>query len=171
LREIPPEGLHRDYDLAGPFAHAALEGTEVEPAASAIGASVDLYRTGHEVVARGSLSGTLAAVCSRCAGVAEVPLDESFEVLFLPRGAEPRAADGDEAVDQPDVAHYDDDRIELGETLREEILLAIPIAPLCAEACKGLCGRCGKDLNEGPCGCPEEPRDDRWAALRNVKLD
>jgi uncharacterized metal-binding protein YceD (DUF177 family) len=38
------------------------------------------------------------------------------------------------------------------------------------EGCKGLCAQCGKDLNEGPCDCPPPTRDDRWQALKNVKL-
>ena len=70
-----------------------------------------------------------------------------------------------------DVATYVDEQIDLEEALRAELLLALPIAPLCRDDCKGLCARCGKDLNEGPCACPPEPKDDRWAALRSVKLD
>jgi uncharacterized protein len=168
LREIPPEGLHRDYDLPGPFVADALEGTEVDASASTIRAALDLFRTGHEVLVRGSLDGELTAVCSRCAGVARVALSSPIEVVFLPRGAEASAAERDDAADQPDVLHYDNEEIDIAETLREELLLALPIAPLCTEACKGLCARCGKDLNEGPCDCPEEPKDDRWSALREV---
>lgn len=171
LREIPPEGLHREYELSGPFVAAALEGTEVDAAASTVHAQVELYRTGPEVLVRGSLDGELQTVCSRCAGVASVELNGPIEVLFLPRGTEAEAADDDDDLEQPDVAYYDEDKIELAETLREELLLALPIAPLCNEDCKGLCGHCGKDLNDGPCECPKESRDDRWSTLRNVKLD
>jgi uncharacterized protein len=170
LREIPPEGLHRDYDLGGSFAAAAFEGTEVDTTASSVRASIDLHRTGHEVLARGVLEGELTVVCSRCAGVATVPVASPLEVVFLPRGAEELAAVGEETLDEPDVVHYDEDLIDLAQTLREELLLALPLAPLCRETCKGLCARCGKDLNEGPCDCPDEPRDDRWSTLKNVKL-
>jgi uncharacterized protein len=170
LREIPPEGLHVEYDLPGSFVADALEGTEVDAAASEIHAALDLYRTGHEVVVRGNLGGALTTVCSRCAGVATVALEAPIQVVFLPRGTESPEGE-DDGPDQPDVLHYDEDQIDVAETLREELLLALPIAPLCQEACKGLCARCGKDLNDGPCECPEEPKDDRWSALRNVKLD
>ena len=171
LREIPPEGLRRAYDLSGEFAAGALEGTEVTPEGSQVAAELELHKSGVEVLARGRITGRLSVLCSRCVGAATVALDSPVQVLFLPRGAQERGAAEGEDVDQPDVVHYLDDEIDIGETLREELLLALPIAPLCNEACKGLCARCGKDLNEGPCDCPEESQDDRWSSLRNVKLD
>lgn len=173
LRDIPAEGLHLAYDLSGAFAENAFEGTEVDAARSAANVELDLYRTGHEVVVRGALTGDLATICSRCADEAHVAIDTPVEVIFVPRGTEIAAADEDDGdlVAAPEVVHYDDETIDLAETLREELLLALPLAPLCREDCKGLCARCGKELNAGPCDCPEEPRDDRWSALRNVKLD
>ncbi len=170
LRDIPPEGLHRSFDLAGDIAARAFEGTEVDAQASTMLADLELHKSGDEVLARGRLSGELTAVCSRCVGPAKVALDSSFELLFLPQGGrQPEGEGEDELDDALEVVRYSDDVIDLGESLREELLLAIPIAPLCSESCKGLCPRCGKDLNEGPCGCPEAPRDDRWAALRELK--
>jgi uncharacterized protein len=172
LRDIAAEGLHRDYDLAGAFAEEVFEGTEVDPARVTLAAELDLHRTGHEVLARGALSGEVVALCSRCAGPAHITVDAPLEALFVPRGVEPKgeAEDGD-LLDQPEVVAYDDDIIDLKETLREELLVALPIAPLCREDCKGLCAHCGKELNEGPCGCAEEPKDDRWSGLKNLKLD
>ncbi len=169
LGEIPPSGLHRAYDLSGAFARAALIDTEAEAEGAHLSAGVDLTRSGIEVYARGRIVGELTMVCSRCAGAAHVTLSELFEVLFLPRDADvPQTEAGAEELD---VAVYDDDVIDLEETLREELLVALPYAPLCAETCKGLCPNCGKDLNEGPCSCPEQPRDVRLAALRNLKID
>jgi uncharacterized protein len=52
--------------------------------------------------------------------------------------------------------------------IREELILAVPEYVLCREECRGLCPRCGKDLNEGPCACRPEP-DPRWAALEALK--
>lgn len=163
--------MHRAYDLSGAFAEAAFEGTEVDTTRSTVAAELDLYRTGHEVVARGTVSGELIAICSRCAADARVTLASPLEVVFVPRGAESAEVVEDEIGDVPDVVHYDDETIDLAETLREELLLALPIAPLCREDCKGLCARCGHDLNEGPCACPQEPKDDRWSGLKNLKLD
>lgn len=168
--EIPPEGLTRALDLTGSFLASVLEGTEANAGSSTARVELQLHKTGHEVVARGQLEGELIAVCSRCAGEARVTLDEAIEVVYVPRGQESEPTDPEAIAEGPDLVPYDNDQIDLAETLREEILLALPIAPLCEETCRGLCARCGADLNEGPCACPEEPRDDRWAALRNLKI-
>jgi uncharacterized protein len=58
--------------------------------------------------------------------------------------------------------------LELGEMVREELILAVPPYVLCREDCRGLCPQCGNDLNEGPCSCSPEP-DPRWAKLEALK--
>src|SRR5262249_5526290 len=157
--------------LGGTFAEEALAGTEASAADTHLTADLSLWKTGPEVLSRGRLHGDVGAVCSRCAGPAHVTVDEPFQILYAPRGSrldlpDPEATLGDE----PDIIHYDGEEIDLAEMLREEVLLALPIAPLCKEDCKGLCPRCGADLNEGDCGCPQEPHDERFAALRNLKI-
>jgi len=77
-------------------------------------------------------------------------------------------ADSEEAED-PDV-HVLDERshdLDLRPVVREQWLLNVPSYAVCRAECKGLCSTCGKDLNEGPCACPES-RDARWDALRRV---
>jgi uncharacterized protein len=169
--EVPPEGLLRKFDLTGAFLEHALAGTEATAAESSAHADVELTRSGHDVLARGKLRGELTVVCSRCAGPARLSLAETFNVMYVPRGkVDVELADTEEPSDDPDLVAYDGDTIDLGELMREELLLAFPLAPLCQEACRGLCPRCGADLNQGPCGCPDEPRDDRFAPLKNLKV-
>ena len=168
LREIPPEGLHRVFDLSGEFARATLADTEAQIETVRLAADVTLMKSGEEVLARGQIEGELTMPCSRCVGPAKVSLSAPFAVLYLPRDADtPEAAEDAEA---PDVIPYEDDQLDLGDMLREEVLLALPYAPLCSEECKGLCPNCGKDLNEGACGCSDAPADARFAVLRNLKV-
>lgn len=93
------------------------------------------------------------------------------------RGPRPAAADPrspplqPEELDDVQSGTYSAGKADLEEVLREAILLEIPFANLCREDCRGLCPRCGQDLNAGPCGCQEKPADPRWAALKEVKLD
>jgi uncharacterized protein len=173
LREIPSSGLQRRYDLSGDFARSALADTEASPESAHLAADLTLYKSGVEVVARGRVDGELDMVCSRCVGPARVTIAAPFEILFLPRDADVPEPDEDELdAEAPDVVAYDDEQIDLEETLREELLLALPYAPLCSEGCKGLCPTCGKDLNDGPCDChnDEHPTDERLASLKNLKL-
>ena len=66
-------------------------------------------------------------------------------------------------------AYYEGDRFDLGEFVREQMLLEQPMKHLCSEDCKGLCPHCGRDLNAGACGCQEKHGDARWGALRNFR--
>lgn len=66
------------------------------------------------------------------------------------------------------VIRNDLEYIDISKDVREYALLAIPMKNLCKEDCKGLCSHCGKDLNEGECGCTNEKIDPRWIALKNL---
>ena len=64
----------------------------------------------------------------------------------------------------------EDDAVDLSEIVREAVIFGAQMNDLCREDCRGLCPRCGKDLNEGPCDCEPEP-DERFAALADLKFD
>ena len=68
------------------------------------------------------------------------------------------------------VAYHDGARLDLGEMVREQLYLTVPLKRLCREDCKGRCVRCGADLNAAPCGCPapEAEVDPRLAALKKL---
>ena len=55
--------------------------------------------------------------------------------------------------------------VDLTEPVRQSVLLEIPMKPLCRPDCAGLCPHCGKNRNEGPCDCQEEPADPRLSVL------
>ena len=64
---------------------------------------------------------------------------------------------------------YDIDRnLDVDRLVYLEVLMSWPLKVLCKEDCKGICSRCGKNLNEGPCGCAEEPKDPRMAAISDI---
>ncbi len=63
----------------------------------------------------------------------------------------------------------ENDSIDLFPMLRQLIVLSLPFKPLCSEECKGICPRCGADLNEGSCGCGEDAIDVRWEPLKKLK--
>jgi len=53
---------------------------------------------------------------------------------------------------------------------REALILALPAQVVCADDCLGLCSRCGKDLNQGPCTCGDDKSDERWSRLKELDL-
>jgi uncharacterized protein len=65
--------------------------------------------------------------------------------------------------------HPGTDKIDLDKDIRDYALLAVPMKQLCSDDCKGLCLKCGKNLNEGLCDCTEEIIDPRWEAIQKLK--
>ena len=65
---------------------------------------------------------------------------------------------------------HEQDEIDLGQLMREQFYLSLPMKPLCREDCQGLCGQCGIDLNDDTCECPA-PVDPRWAKLTELRFD
>src|SRR5919112_562701 len=67
------------------------------------------------------------------------------------------------------LSAYEGDAVDLDEIVREQTLLALPSRHLCREDCKGLCQKCGANLNENQCSCEQGETDPRWAALADLK--
>ena len=63
-----------------------------------------------------------------------------------------------------------DNTEDIDEQLKEELEMAFPIRFLCKDDCRGLCQRCGKNLNEGECGCNTKEIDPRLAPLKDLLL-
>ena len=179
LRDIPPEGMRSVHDLTDEWSAQSLAGEPLEWIPSKFHAEISLHKTGRDVVAHGRLTGGLETGCSRCTAPTRLQLNVGFDLTFVPAkdDAKQQHAGGEREIQEgeAETVSYIDEEIDLEPILREQLILALPYAPLCREACKGLCGRCGNDLNEGPCSCPVEApepevKPDRWAALRDIKL-
>ena len=113
---------------------------------------------------RGRVEGQATVLCRRCLTTTTVDVAEDVHLLFSD------ARDDD--VDDPDVYPLAPGSVEidLRPSIREQWLLGAPTYALCREACKGLCPRCGADLNLGACRCASET-DSRWSALRQLRSD
>ncbi|HUP28016.1 MAG TPA: DUF177 domain-containing protein, partial [Chloroflexia bacterium] len=61
--------------------------------------------------------------------------------------------------------------MDLSEPVRQAILVALPMKPLCREDCKGLCPNCGANWNDGLCDCTPEQMDNHWVGLRELRLE
>jgi uncharacterized protein len=188
VREIP---CHRAFEIDEPFVASAIaelpmrrvliEAAEgAPPDAGQARAELDFYLEGENVFARGPLDGHVVVACGRCLGPARIPLHEKLAVTFLPRSQvpedveEPKEPDEETeakfAEDDVDVYPYDEDEVDLQPLFREQLILAVPYAPLCREDCAGLCTVCGVDLNRESCSCDRRVIDPRLAALKDLKV-
>ena len=108
------------------------------------------------VLVRSTLSGSSIGQCRRCLAPVSQPFSLEGSELFRP------PTDVWE-----DGYALSDATLDLEPMARDLIALELPTSPLCRPDCKGLCARCGADLNEGPCDCPDET-DPRWSALKDL---
>ena len=112
----------------------------------------------------GRIQGQAAVQCRRCLTAVSAPVAEDVHVVF--------STLADDAADDSDVFRLSPraGEIDLRPAIREQWVLAAPVYALCREACRGLCPRCGADLNLGACECAPET-DSRWSALRELRSD
>lgn len=119
----------------------------------------------------GGLQTTVELVCSRCLESFRIPIDAPIDLRYLPRGE--NAGEGEREIEEEDLttAYYRDEQIDLGQLVREQIWLAMPMKPLCREDCQGLCPVCGVNRNLGRCQCESEWGDPRLAGLKHLWSD
>ncbi|MBI5509396.1 MAG: DUF177 domain-containing protein [Deltaproteobacteria bacterium] len=171
LDEIGPDGLDLDDTVDVHDLRQALGPNAPFQPTQAGHLVAHLERLDDAVRVSGRARVDLEARCSRCLGPVPVTLDTPVDVTLFPKGAEPPpASDGEVAQDDLGVATYEDGEIDLAAVLHDEVFLELPMSPLCSESCAGLCPECGKDLNSGPCGCTPQQKDERWQALKRLKL-
>ena len=115
---------------------------------------LSIQRNGDRITIRGRIQATLAVECARCLKRLELPVDAPFDQFSERSGTGSRR--DEEALERDDyMTFHDGRRLDLSEQVRETLLLEVPITPWCRDDCKGLCPRCGVDLNEQPCACPD----------------
>ena len=102
-----------------------------------------------------TIKGAVIMNCARCTKDTvykfSVPYSDSFEISHYNDASEPA-------------------EINLEDIITETVLCDIPMRILCSESCKGLCPKCGADLNETDCGCPSRESDLIWEKLKNLNL-
>ncbi|WP_121187693.1 DUF177 domain-containing protein [Nocardiopsis sp. Huas11] len=125
------------------------------------------------VLVTGTFRGQHTAECSRCLD----PLSEDLEVAFqemyrYPGGDDEAVAAVEDSGDEDEDYYLEGDLLDLGPVVRDAVVLALPLSPLCGPDCPGLCADCGAKLAEaGPDHHHGDRVDPRWEALRDIAED
>lgn len=145
IKNIPPEGLRIEAKESAEILDIKDKDIEFnEP----IDISILINRTGNMLLVSGELRTTVGLVCSRCTKMYRHLLeDKDFNITREISGLT---------------------EIDLDPDIREDIIIMLPIKPLCKMDCKGLCPKCGQDLNEGQCSCNKGKYDIRWEGLEKL---
>jgi uncharacterized protein len=126
-----------------------------------------LCGTGRSVLVTGGIRTNAELICGACLATFRYVLDISVDEEFR-RTQGHGATEGREELEPEDfvVPIEPGDELDLGEVVRQHLIMALPIAPRCRPDCRGLCPRCGADRNTGACRCDGSEIDPRFLPLR-----
>ncbi len=126
---------------------------------------VELDKSPSQLVLSCDVDATARRICDRCTKEYDATINHQFKMTYLI--GEERAPE----EEQTDLRYLsaDQNKIDLTEDVTELTELALPMKSLCSENCKGLCPKCGKDLNEGKCDCKDDEIDPAWEPLLKLK--
>ncbi|MFO0779243.1 MAG: DUF177 domain-containing protein [Nitrospira sp.] len=179
--DITAEGLSLSGDLTGDDlgltdADVSIRGT--------MSVGLELRAIERTIYVTGVVEGTASRQCVRCLKDFDEPVAFSLRVAYerevkstgatgkrdgvrKKKMATPPAVEEEEQND--DLYYFTGDHLDLAPMLREQVILASPMHPLCTSDCLGLCVHCGHDLNGGPCRCGAEPSGGPFDVLRTMK--
>lgn len=157
IADIPDEGLYLDIEEKINIENVSL----LSPAS----AHLELNKAGGEIIINGGFKTEIGLQCSRCLKDFRRNMDIPVNVIYHPIeeiGMERHELKGEEM----DMGFYRGEELDLQELLREQLMLNIQMKPLCDEACKGICPKCGADLNHEQCDCKIKEIDPRLEVLK-----
>lgn len=134
-----------------------------------VNVDLEIYKRPDHIRIVGTIQSTLRLVCHRCLKAFNWPFEEEVDVFLIEEAKAPQDEETELEVDELDFEFFDGEGIEIDQLVAEQIFLTLPYKILCSETCKGLCSRCGANLNEEPCECDRLSKESPFAALEEVK--
>jgi len=159
------------------------EGIEIHSSVDAAGLNIDssdfilndnvhidalINKDGDIFFVDGSIKTVIQVTCSRCAMDFPYPVYTVFHCHEEPVSSANKDMDMALKRGDMDVDHYAGDEVEINNLFREQLILAVPMYPLCRPDCPGLCPICGHNLNNGNCGCKKEDADNPFAVIKKL---
>jgi uncharacterized protein len=170
LSDIPAEGLSLAFACAPSLLDPLAEGvTLTEP----VDVSLRITPQDDRYLIEGTVRGTVRVECDRCAAPVTLAVNAPCAVDAVPAPAPSETEAGEHGGlgrGELDVTFVPGGLLNVEDLVREQLLLQVPMRVLCREDCAGLCPRCRKNLNLGPCGCPATTDiDPRLEILKKVR--
>jgi uncharacterized protein len=160
ISEIPEEGM--DVELNE---NISLESVKT---ASPLHAVLNVRTIGSEVLVNGMLEGEVELLCSRCLNAYTMRVRLQINVVYEPSEVINKEEHYKLKSDELDTGFYKNDTLDADEVLVEQLLLNLPMKPLCSPECKGICPKCGADLNVLSCNCGVSEIDTRLKVLEQL---
>lgn len=168
LRDIPAEGIDLTFEADPSHLQLVEEGIGFE---GLVHVQLSISKQQDTVYLTGHIEAELVLDCSLCLKKLPYPLSLGMQAEYLSTRFLSAREEHELKPEELDVIFYSRDAIQFDDLVREQILLAIPMHPLCAPVCRGLCPRCGQDLNVGQCRCTRTEPDVNFSVLKNYFKD
>lgn len=153
------EGSH-NFKFVEPVESVGLE----VPFEGNIEVEVELKKTHNQIILDSLILVNTKFDCDRCTVPFSKTLNVKYEMVYL-LGVKPIESESDNLT----YLSPETDLIDISNDVRDFSILSVPMKKLCYEDCKGLCYKCGKNLNEGDCSCNNHETDSRWFPLVELK--
>lgn len=153
IEDIPAEGL--DLKKEERASYFGLENNDFVYYTEPISVSLKLEKEGRRVRVNGNFSLRIEYACVRCLNKFFKEINSSIDTVYEPGPLERR-----------DGETYSEETIDLGEEVRQGVILSLSVKPLCREDCRGFCPYCGQNVNQGSCSCRIEKPDPRFSKLK-----
>ncbi len=127
----------------------------------------------HTCNLKGQVEARLGLKCGRCLKEFVFPLKTAFSLVFVRMEDdtdEEAQEEREMAAEEAGMIPFTGEELDLFEAVQEQVIMALPVRPLCREDCQGLCPVCGADRNVESCTCGEKVVDPRWKALSGLKI-
>ena len=176
IDDIKDEGLSLEYaeeSAAFPALAGISDAGDCEIIAP-VKTSLRAFPVRDMIEVEGKVETTLRQSCGRCLEEYEENLSASFALTYtrhLPEVSDDSEDEVEISAEEMGLILFEGEEIDLRDAVQEQVLMALPIRPLCRQECKGLCPQCGANLNEGDCGCGSPDLNIKFAALKGFKVD
>lgn len=155
---------HSTYEVDVPPQKVDLE--DNKEFASRINIYYDIEKVGDEIFIKTRLNTTADLLCDRCLDEFQLPLNETVDII-LTKDSDLLEREEEDIYLIPPA----NDEVDITDSVRQSLILAIPFKKLCTQTCKGLCPECGANLNRETCNCTHERLDPRWEALKHITFN
>ncbi len=149
-----------DYDFEADIEKIDL----TEPLFGKYNTNVVLNKFDDQIILEASTTAGANFICDRCGTAFKQTVKSKYKMIYLLRSIEGAEEEINITYLSPDT-HM----IDISKDVRDYMILSTPMKRLCKEDCKGLCAKCGADLNEKQCDCNDDEIDDRWKVLSELK--
>ncbi len=133
--------------------------------------SITVAREYDHIRASGKVETVVKVACARCLTEYNADIDSSFTIFYTKAAGMTLDEEVELAEEDLISKSYEGDEIDFAPEVAEQVIMEIPLKPLCREDCRGLCSSCGANLNDTACSCDRSGGNLKFSALKGIKIE